>query len=168
MQPVRIDISKVRSNWYEDVLRDWHPDPDFIGHLKRKIERGEYLAPIVLVRDTERDGYVVVNGHHRLYAHAALGAREVKALVIDGTFEETEPLRKAERILKEYDEATQYKYQFSGYLDRWAAAAEGEGFVNDYRPPFRCEWARRLRAFAGRCLRKIIRKARAGRRHWEG
>lgn len=168
MKPVSLETSRIRSNWYADIVRDWNPDPGFIEHLKRKIAKQEYLAPIVVARDADHDGYVIVNGHHRFYAHLALGAERIKALVIGGTFEETEPLRKAERILKEYDEATGYRYQFSGYLDRWAAAADGERHINDYRPSVLRKGAARLWALAKRCLRKLSGAPLGRRRSWGG
>ena len=134
-KPLYININKIRSHWYDNILEDWHPNPEHIDYLKHKIKKEEYMPAIVLVR--EADGYVIVNGHHRFYAHIVAGEKQIKAFVLDGTFEDTEPLRKAEVLLKKYDEKTKYKYQFSGYLDRWAAAAEKHDFINRYRPIYR-------------------------------
>ena len=132
MRPAWLKLSEIRSHWYENVLEEWHPDPKYVDYLKNQIEKGEYLAPIVVVRETS--GFVVVNGHHRYYANLLMDKKRIKGFVLDGSFEDTDPLRKAEVLLKEYDQKTEYKYQFSGYLDRWAAAAERRDFINRYRP----------------------------------
>lgn len=127
-----IEADKIKSNWYNDLLADWKPDRDYIRHIKKRIRKNEYLAPVIVVK--EKESYLIVNGHHRCFALLETGAKKIKCLVIAGTFADTEPLRKAELLLKEYDKNTGYRYQFSGYLDRWAAAAEGHDFINRYRP----------------------------------
>jgi hypothetical protein len=108
----KIDLEKIKSKWVEDIITEWQPDKGYIEHLKKQIADKEYLPPIVVVK--EGNFYYIVNGHHRYY-----------------------PLRKAEVLLKEFDQKTEYRYQFSGYLDRWAAAAEEQGFINKYRPTYK-------------------------------
>ena len=131
-KPSYINIKKIRSHWYSNIIEEWHPDPEYIDYLKQKIKKKEYLPAIILVG--EADAYVIVSGHHRFYAHVVAGEKRIKAFVLDGKFADTEPLRKAEVLLKKYDQKTKYKYQFSGYLDRWAAVAEKHEFINKYRP----------------------------------
>ena len=152
MKPVWLKISELRSHWYENILEEWHPDLAYVDYLKKQIKKGEYLPPIVVVQEDE--GYVVVNGHHRYYAHLVMGEKRIKAFVLEGTFEDTEPLRKAEVLLKKYDEKTEYRYQFSGYLDRWAAAAEKHDFINRYRPIHRIDIYHATR----KVLRAIVRR----------
>lgn len=131
-----IDIKKIRSKWHEDVLTQWQPpDPGYIEFLIKCLKNKEYIAPIVLVKEGEY--FYIVNGHHRYYASLKAGEKNMKCIVIEGTFEESEPLRKAEVLLKELDQKTEYRYQFSGYLDRWAAAAEKHHFINKYRPTYK-------------------------------
>ncbi|MCP5050161.1 MAG: ParB N-terminal domain-containing protein [bacterium] len=143
--PVKhIKIEKIKSKWYKDIFTEWHPDKDFVSFLKKRIEEKQYIPPIVVVN--EGDVYYIVNGHHRYYAHAEAGEKTIKCIVLEGTFEESEPLRKAEVFLKEFDQGTEYRYQFSGYLDRWAAAAEEHGFINKYRPTYKFR------------LRKLLKK----------
>jgi hypothetical protein len=129
---LNIDPLRIHSKWFGNLLSDWKPDRDFIDYLKRCLERGKSLPPVVIVQEEEK--YFIVNGHHRLFAHLEMGANSIKCILIAGTFQESEPLRKAENLLKEYDTKTEYRYQFSGYLDRWAAAQEGHEFINKYRP----------------------------------
>lgn len=135
-QPVRtIKLEEIKSKWVENMITDWQPDQKYVEFLKKKIANNEYLAPIVVVR--EEKFFYIVNGHHRYYAHLVTGKKKIKCILIEGTFEESEPLRKAEVLLKEFDQKTGYRYQFSGYLDRWAAAAEEQNFINKYRPTYK-------------------------------
>lgn len=129
-----INLEKIKSKWVKDIIAEWQPNLEYIAYLKKQMASGEYLPPIVVVQ--EGDFYYIVNGHHRYYAHLESGAKKIKCIRIEGTFEESEPLRKAEVMLKEFDQKTEYRYQFSGYLDRWAAAAEEQGFINKYRPTY--------------------------------
>lgn len=135
MKPVLLKLSEIRSHWHDNIQEGWQPEQGYIDYLEDKIKNNEYLPPIIVVAETS--GYVVVNGHHRIYAQLRLGNKHIKAFVLDGTFKDTEPLRRAEGLLKEYDGRTKYKYKFCGYLDRWAAAAENHGFVNKYRSVYR-------------------------------
>ena len=81
------------------------------------------------------------------------GVKQMKCILIEGTFVESEPLRKAEVLLKEFDQKTEYRYQFSGYLDRWAAAAEEHHFINKYRPTYKF----RLYKFLKRIKDKLVK-----------
>jgi hypothetical protein len=145
-----IDAEKIRSNWYHDLLSDWKPDRDYIKFIQNKIKKKQYIAPVIVVK--EKENHIIVNGHHRCYALMEAGEKEIKCLVIEGTFAQSEPLRKAELMLKEYDRKTNYRYQFSGYLDRWAASVEGHDFINTYRPS--------LGYTLHRKLKKLIKKIR--------
>lgn len=155
-KPLYINIKEIRSHWYDNIQEEWHPDPEHIDYLKKMIEKKEYMPAIILVRAT--DGYVIVNGHHRFYAHVVSGEKRIKAFVLDGTFEDTEPLRKAEVLLKKYDEKTKYKYQFSGYLDRWAAAAEKHDFINRYHPIYRIDIHTTMWSILKAITRRVFKK----------
>jgi hypothetical protein len=130
-----IDVEEIKSKWHENLITDWQPDKGYVEFLKKKIANKEYTSPIVVVQEGEY--FYIVNGHHRYYAHLITGKKKIKCILIEGTFEESEPLRKAEVLLKEFDQKTGYRYQFSGYLDRWAAAAEEHKFINKYRPTYK-------------------------------
>ncbi len=150
-QPIKyIDLQKIKSKWHKDLLSDWEPDRGYIEFIKNRIKEDEYIAPVVVVK--EEEGYFIVNGHHRCAAHLEMGMKKIKCIVIEGTFEDTEPLRKAENLLKEYDRRTEYRYQFSGYMDRWTAAAEDNSFINKYRPTYKF----RLYKFLKKIKDKII------------
>jgi len=131
----QINIKQIKSKWYKDIFAEWQPDREYVEFIKKNIQEKQYSTPIVVVR--EGDFFYIVNGHHRYYAHAEAGEKTIKCIVIEGTFEDSEPLRKAEVLLKEFDQKTEYRYQLSGYLDRWAAAVEEHNFVNRYRPTYK-------------------------------
>jgi len=143
-----IPVEKIKSKWYTDMRTQFQPEMKYIQFLEKEIRDKKYISPIVVVKEGE--DYFIVNGHHRFYAHLITGQAQIKCILIEGTFEQSEPLRKAEVLLKEYDQKTQYKYQFSGYLDRWAASAEEHEFINKYRPTY----SFRIHKF----LKKIINK----------
>lgn len=132
-QPVKyIKLEEIKSKWVENITNDWQPDKGYIEFLKGKIINNKYIAPIVVVKEGKY--FYIVNGHHRYYAHLIAGKEKIKCILIEGDFEETECLRKAEVLLKEFDLMTEYRYQFSGYLERWAAEEEEQKFINKYRP----------------------------------
>ena len=130
-----IDARMIKSKWHKDLLTDWAPDKNYIKFIQKNIKQNRYIAPVIVVK--EKEGYYIVNGHHRCYASMEMGEKKIKCIVIEGTFEESEPLRKAEVLLKKFDQKTNHRYQFSGYLDRWAASVEGCDFTNKYRPTLR-------------------------------
>jgi hypothetical protein len=148
-QPVRnIELEEIKSKWVENIITDWHPDKGYVEFLKKKIVNNEYTTPIVVVQEGEY--FYIVNGHHRYYAHLIAGKKKIKCILIEGNFEDSEPLRKAEVLLKEFDQKTEYRYQFSGYLDRWAAAAEEHKFINKYRPTYKFRLYKFLKKILGR------------------
>jgi hypothetical protein len=152
MKPVvrSIDLEKIKSNWYGDIFTQWQPDHGYVEFLIKNIKDNVYIAPIVVVQEGEV--YYIVNGHHRYYASLKAGVKKMKCIVIEGTFADSEPLRKAEVLLKEFDQKTEYRYQFSGYLDRWAADAEEHHFINKYRPTYKF----RLYKFLKRLINKKL------------
>lgn len=129
---IRIPVTKIRSRWHRNILTDWQPDPEYIRYLKKRIRDSRYLPPIIVVR--EGDEFLIVNGHHRVFAALECGEKQIKCIVIEGTFDQSAPLREAELLLKGFDQKTGYRYRFSNYLDRWGAAEEDHHFVNTYRP----------------------------------
>jgi uncharacterized ParB-like nuclease family protein len=140
-----IDVQKIKSKWYKDILTEWNPNKDHIRYIKNQIVTGEYIAPIVVVQ--EGGDYFIVNGHHRYYAHVDAGEKKIKCIIINGSFEDSEPLRRAEVLLKEFDKKTDYRYQLSGYLDRWSADAENHVFINKYRPIYKVGISKILKLF---------------------
>lgn len=48
-KPSYVNIKEIRSHEYSNIIEEWHPDPEYIDYLKRKIKKKEYLPAIVLV-----------------------------------------------------------------------------------------------------------------------
>lgn len=132
MQVSSLKLSDVKSFLYKDIRAEWKPNLGYIDYLKREIECGHYVPPIIVVR--EQDGYIIITGTHRVYTHLVLEKEYINAIIIEGTYESLEPVRKAEVLLKRYDEMTEYKYHFSAFQHLWAAAVEKSDFNCNYSP----------------------------------
>ena len=61
----------------EKIVADTKVDPEAIEMYKKKIENGEKIAPLIVVKHPKFDVYAVLDGHHRYYALLELGKKEV-------------------------------------------------------------------------------------------
>jgi hypothetical protein len=61
----------------EKIVADTKVDTEAIEMYKKKIQNGEKIAPIILVKHPKFDVYAVLDGHHRYYAFLELGKKEV-------------------------------------------------------------------------------------------
>ena len=66
---VRLPIDKI--------VADTKVDPETIAMYKKKIENGERIAPLIVVKHPKYDVYAVLDGHHRYYALLELGKKEI-------------------------------------------------------------------------------------------
>ena len=66
---VRLPIDKI--------VADTKVDPEAIDMYKKKIENGEKIAPLIVVKHPKFDLYAVLDGHHRYYAFLELGKKKV-------------------------------------------------------------------------------------------
>jgi uncharacterized ParB-like nuclease family protein len=66
---VRLPIDKI--------VADTKVDPEAIAMYKKKIENGEKIAPLIVVKHPKFDLYAVLDGHHRYYAFLELGKKQV-------------------------------------------------------------------------------------------
>jgi len=66
---VRLPIDKI--------VADTKVDPEAIEMYKKKIENGEKIAPLIVVKHPKFDLYAVLDGHHRYYAFLELGKKVV-------------------------------------------------------------------------------------------
>lgn len=156
LEPFGIDPRAIRSKWYQNVLRDWSPDPNYIEFIVSEFEQEKYVPPIIVVQ--EQGDYFVVDGHHRLFAALKIGLSEIRCLLIAGTFAESELLRKAELLLKEFDRKTNYNYRFSGHLRRWAADADSRLLEGLYQEGLAVRFSRSFRMLIGSLKKKWLRK----------
>jgi hypothetical protein len=61
----------------DKIVADTKVDPEAIEMYKKKIQNGEKIAPLIVVKHPKFDEYAVLDGHHRYYALLELGKKEV-------------------------------------------------------------------------------------------
>lgn len=61
----------------EKIVADTKVDPEAIEMYKKKIENGEEIEPLIVVKHPKFDLYAVLDGHHRYYALLESGKKEV-------------------------------------------------------------------------------------------
>ena len=66
---IRLPISKI--------VADTKVDAEAIAMYKKKIENGEKIAPLIVIKHPKFDLYAVIDGHHRYYALLESGEKEV-------------------------------------------------------------------------------------------
>ncbi len=64
------------------IIADSKVSRQGIEHYKQRILRNEDTGPIILLKAPEKDSYVVLDGHHRFYAHLELGKEEIASAVV--------------------------------------------------------------------------------------
>tara|TARA_Y100000816_G_C26098882_1_gene582016 strand:- start:925 stop:1998 length:1074 start_codon:yes stop_codon:yes gene_type:complete len=127
-----LEISKVKSKWYKDIIKEWSPDQQYINYLMNKIKEGDDIAPIVL--STEADGsHYIVDGHHRYYACISAKKDNIDAVITGLTFDQTKPLRDAENLLKEFDNQTKHEFGFSSFMKSFISRKLNRYYSNQFR-----------------------------------
>ena len=61
----------------DKIVADTKVDPEAIEMYKKKIQKGEKIAPLIVVKHPKYDVYAVLDGHHRYYALLELGKKQV-------------------------------------------------------------------------------------------
>jgi len=61
----------------EKLVADTKVDPKAIELYKQKIQKGEKIAPLIVIKHPKFDVYAVLDGHHRYYALLELGKKRV-------------------------------------------------------------------------------------------
>ena len=62
----------------DKIVADTKVNPEAIEMYKKKIQNGEKIAPLIVVKHPKFDVYAVLDGHHRYYALLELGKKEVE------------------------------------------------------------------------------------------
>lgn len=110
-----IQLDKISTNWYDNILEEWEPDKESIRAIQKNFHAEKKFTPIIL--STEKNGkHLIVDGHHRFYAALKLNLNKIEAVVLNINFEETEKIREAEVLLKEFDATTNYEYNLSSFM----------------------------------------------------
>mgnify|MGYP003981580949 CR=1 FL=1 len=111
----KIQLSEIKSHWYKDIESDWKPDDEAISLLTGGYNQTGCFVPIILSTESNGD-HLIIDGHHRFYAAKKIGLHNIDVLVTEMTFSESENLRSAEVLLKEFDIQTNYKYDLSSFM----------------------------------------------------
>ena len=61
----------------DEIVADTKVDPEAIEMYKKKIQNGEKIAPLIVIKHPKFDLYAVIDGHHRYYALLELGKKQV-------------------------------------------------------------------------------------------
>ncbi len=127
-----IPLNSIGSNWYDDLLKEFKPNRNFIEHLVSNIREGYPIAPIILCRDKDPERYLIVDGHHRVYAALEAESTNIPSIVLDMEFNQTNKLREAEVLLKEFDQETGFKYGLSSFFKKHIAYSLNQYFSGYY------------------------------------
>lgn len=156
MGTIKVPLSKIRSP-YQHGLEGWGPVKKETELLKNEYNTEGRFFPILL--STEKDGrHMVIDGHHRIFAALQLSHTHIDAVVIQDPWDSTEKLRAADRLLKEYDRETEFRYNWSHILKMYAVNALNVHYKNTYSSLIKKQ--NLLYRFARRIKRLVL-----GKRH---
>ena len=131
MGAVPISLSDIKSYWHNKI-EDWVPNKQSIELLIESLNNNVTLCPIVV--STESDGsHLIIDGHHRYYAHQELRLAVIDCIVLNEPFSKTEKLRKAEVLLKEFDQESGYKYNMSNYYKSYISHSLNRYYSDVFR-----------------------------------
>jgi len=142
----QVKLSKIFSNWYNDIQTEWSPNQDAIKALELEYDKINLFIPIVL--STEKDGrHLIVDGHHRFYTAKKLNLESIDAIILNLTFDRTSKIREAEVLLKQFDQETNYEYSISSFMKSYLGYRLNRFYSNTFKRKMRQQqlWYRALR-----------------------
>ena len=161
----KVPLDEISSNWYDNIESEWKPNKEAIRELIKEFEKNGRFTPIVL--STEKNGtHLIVDGHHRFYAAHQLNVNEIDAIIVDLKFADTEKIRAAEVLLKEFDLDTNYKYSLSSFMRSYLGYKLNKYYSGSFNKKMRTQtlWYRILRRikrmiFGNRAIFKSFNEA---------
>lgn len=166
---VLLDLDKIASYWYQDLQAEWKHNEAYVENLKSRYRTKESVPPLVVSRPNRAGIHTIVNGHHRYLAARKAGLTQVEVIVLPMSFEETEELRKAESLLKQFDKKTGYDYGLTPFLNDYVAFKFNRFYRNDFQRHLRkihqSPLHRALRAFR-RLVKRFEDPIRRLRKRW--
>ncbi|HEY4232810.1 MAG TPA: ParB/Srx family N-terminal domain-containing protein [Lacipirellulaceae bacterium] len=132
----KLPLEKIVSYWFKDtetMKSTWTRNKVYIDALKARFINSEPVPPLLVTQPNEGGLHHIVNGHHRYLAAHEVGRASVDAIVMPMKFEDTEELRKAELLLKSFDEKTGYQYGLTAFLNDYVAYKLNRFYANDFR-----------------------------------
>ncbi len=125
-----IPLCEIKSNWHQDIS-SWSPDQQAVKLLEEEYRQNGRLFPIVLSK-IKNGKYTIIDGHHRFFVARKLELEAMDCVVTDLDFKSTERIRKAERLLKEFDSDTNYRYSISPYFKEYTAYKLNRHYFNSF------------------------------------
>lgn len=148
---------------FDDLLREFRPDPNAIQILRDAQRRSGSVPPILV--STESDGtHLVIDGYHRLYAALKNGMESVDCIVANITFNQSAPLREVEVLLNEFDRKTRNRYDTSWFLKEFISYKMGRNCSNYFAGTLRTTWRTKANNVARDMKATLKRKFRE--REW--
>ena len=132
-----IPLNSIGSNWYDDLLKEFKPNRKFIEYLVSKHSRRQPNSSDYFMPDKDPERYLIVDGHHRVYAALEAESTNIPSIVLDMEFNQTNKLREAEVLLKDFDQETGFKYGLSSFFKKHIAYSLNQYFSGYYDETFR-------------------------------
>lgn len=130
MGEIDLDINSIIPRWEKDDKRITR-NRKYLEELAKRYKEGERQTPIIL--STEKNGSLkIIDGSHRCYAAAQAGLKKINCIIMDITFDQSELFRKAESLLKEFDQLTGGKYNTHGFNKEFLAYRASGYYRNHY------------------------------------
>jgi ParB-like nuclease domain len=134
---VLLDLEKIASFWFKDLQSEWKPNRAYIENLKARFASKEPVPPLIVSKPNGDGIHTIVNGHHRYLAAREAGLAQVEVVVLPLGFEETEELRQAESLLKQFDKRTGYEHGLTAFLNDYMAFKFNRFYRNDFQRQLR-------------------------------
>jgi len=125
-----IPISEIHTR-FDNGDETWVPDEGAIQQLVDWYTSGRRVAPIVLSTEADQT-HQIIDGNHRLFAAKRAGLTSVNSIITDMTFEESKLFRKAETLLKQFDEVTGFRFNTSGFNRQFFAHRVGRYYSDHF------------------------------------
>ena len=123
-----IKLESIKSFHFDNIYSKDHENKT-INRLS-KLKNKEFV-PIILSTEKNGDNYII-DGHHRYFAAKKLKHETIKALILNITFDESEDIRVAEVLLKNFDIKTNYKYGISDYWALYLSYKTNKFYYRDF------------------------------------
>ncbi|MCK5013454.1 MAG: ParB-like nuclease domain-containing protein [Candidatus Omnitrophica bacterium] len=149
-----VEVAKITSPWHKDIEEKGVCDHKYVKVLCEKIRNGEYIPPILLSKNPDKEEYCIVNGHHRYLAHKWENKKLINCIILEMSLEQTDDLRSCERSIKKFDKLTNYRFGFTTFMNEFMAHKMNRYYRNDYKK--RISLKNRLKIFIKRLLKRPI------------
>lgn len=128
-----IALEKIASFWFQDLKAEWRHNKEYIEALKARFASNEPVTPLIVSQPNQDGIHYIVNGHHRYLAAREAGLEEIEAVVLPMSFEDTQELRNAESLLKQFDRKTGYEFGLTNFLNDFVAYKFNRYYANDFQ-----------------------------------